>query len=296
LASAAEHATQHGASERFGEGLAALLEPLTELSSHYGMEPHEIRAALNRALLRSTSSRIRRTEGREPTPSRLAVYCGLTAGEVNRLLRAEVEAQRLEKLVVQVMSVLTRWHTDSNFSSLYGVPFELNLDADESPNFQELLRAAACDSPASEILAELFNGQCVERLPSKKIRATNRTYKLKSGTNATIRRLSEMIRAYNDTWVQNIVRSGVGEPSFLELDVHTDHAISPKSFADVSRVAGSKLTAVIEEIDSSLNQSKGVPDPDGVNGGIGVFFFADRRTLSPNNIQGLSAVTSRIGN
>ena len=282
-------------SEFYARGLASLLQPIAELAFHFGLQPHEFRTSLNQAAVRAVSARLRSIEGREPTAARLSLFCGLTNAEAQRLLDEENKALFLERLGSQVMTVLTKWHTDSQFSSLYGVPYELSVSQDIEPCFKGLI--AACDFAASQdlILEELLASGCAELIGETKIRVTNRTYKLPSNTNSQIARLFEIIRNFNDTWVQNIVRVGAGEPSFLEVDVHTDAPISAASFAAVSKIAGEKLISIVHEVDSLLNQSNGVPDPEGVMGGVGVYVYADRSTMSHRNVEALSKITPRVG-
>jgi hypothetical protein len=282
-------------SDFYARGLASLLQPIAELAFYFGLQPHEFRRSLNQASVRAISARVRSEEGREPTAARLSLFCGLTIAESQQLLEDEKKALMLEKLATQVMTTLTRWHTDSRFSSLYGVPYELQLSPQHHPNFSELVAACEFTESEDDILFELKSSGCVEQIGESKVRATNRTYKLPRNTNSQVARLFEIVRNFNDTWVQNIVRVSKGEPSFLEIDVHTDAPISASSFASVAKIAGEKLVSIVHEVDSLMNQSNGVPDPLGVMGGIGVYVYADRATMSQQNIKALSKVTPRVG-
>src|SRR5262245_33154344 len=96
----------------------------------YGITASEIAGVVRRTYIQSLESRLQQ-QRRSTTDARLAVVAGLTKSEVvvlREALRAGApHSMRGGVTLDQITSLLTAWHTHSNFSGAYGLAVDLDL-------------------------------------------------------------------------------------------------------------------------------------------------------------------------
>jgi hypothetical protein len=109
---------------------AALVRPLMRVAFEYGISAGEIAGVVRRVYIQALESRLQ-DQSRPATDARLAAVAGLPRSDVSALrdaLRAGApHSLRATVSLDQISSLLTVWHTHSNFTGAYGMALDLDL-------------------------------------------------------------------------------------------------------------------------------------------------------------------------
>jgi hypothetical protein len=229
---------------------------------------------------------------RATTDARLALVAGLTKSDVTALRQAlrsgAPHSMRAPVSLDQVTNLLTVWHTHTGFSGAYGLAMELDLvPTHGSPrrSFQDLIDLACPGTDPEALLDELVASGSVEIIESVTVRCLSRAYLPKE---ADVKRIEWMGRALSNvatSFVHNLLRT-TQEPAYMERAVVSDEALSEVGRDKFLTIAGERGQELLTELDTFLTRLAASERSDtGKKYGVGVYFFEDRSTERPPDIQ-----------
>ncbi len=229
---------------------------------------------------------------RATTDARLALVAGLTKSDVTALRQAlrsgAPHSMRAPVSLDQVTNLLTVWHTHTGFSGAYGLAMELDLvPTHGSPrrSFQDLVDLACPGIDPEGLLDELVASGSVEIIESVTVRCLSRAYLPKE---ADVKRIEWMGRALSNvatSFVHNLLRT-TQEPAYMERAVVSDEALSEVGRDKFLTIAGERGQELLTELDTFLTRLAASERSDtGKKYGVGVYFFEDRSTERPPDIQ-----------
>jgi len=277
---------------------AALIRPLMRVAFEYGITAGEIAGVVRRTYIQSLEARL--LEQRRPTTdARLAIVAGLSRSEVVTLreaLRAGApHSMRGGASLDQLTSLLTAWHTHSNFSGAYGLAVDLDLvPIPDSPRrrFQELVEIACPDADRDALLDELLAAGSVEVIDGSTVRCLSRAYVPRGADVTRIERMGRFLGVVTANFVHNLLRSET-EPAYFERAVVSDESLSDRGRDQFLAVAGERGQELLAELDTFLTGLAGSDkSPTGKRYGVGIYFFEDESVESPIERDGTSGVKS----
>ena len=270
---------------------AELVRPLMRVAFEYGISASEIAGVVRRTYIQALENKLLEQK-RATTDARLAIVAGLAKSDVTALREAlrsgAPHSLRAPVSLDQVTNLLTVWHTHTGFSGAYGLAMELDLvPTHGSPrrNFQELVDLACPGVDPEALLDELVASGSVEVIDSITVRCLSRAYLPKE---ADVKRIEWMGRALSNvatSFVHNLLRT-TQEPPYLERAVVSDEALSEVGRDKFLAMAGERGQELLTELDTFLTRLAASERSDtGKKYGVGVYFFEDRSTDRPMDIQ-----------
>ncbi len=263
---------------------AALIRPLMRVAFEYGISASEIAGTVRRTYVQALEAKLVE-QNRPPTDARLAAVAGLPKSDVTALRDAlrsgSPHGGRTSVSLDQLTTLLTAWHTHTNFSGAYGLAMDLDvMSVPGSPrhNFKELVDVACPGADSEALLDELISAHCVEVVDGSTARCLSRTY-VPSGEDVTrIARMGRFLGAVSTSLAHNLMRSET-EPSYFERTVVSDDPLSDSSRDKFLAVASERGMELLTELDTFLTQ---IATPDkaesGKRYGVGIYFFEDKST------------------
>jgi hypothetical protein len=270
---------------------AELVRPLMRVAFEYGISAGEIAGVVRRTYIEALEARLL-DQKRSTTDARLAVVAGLAKSDVTALreaLRAGApHSLRTPVSLDQVTNLLTVWHTHTGFSGAYGLAMELDLvPTPGSPrrSFRELVDAACPGADGEALLDELVASESVEVIESLTVRCLSRAY---LPQEADVKRIEWMGRVLSNvaaSFVHNLLRPAQ-EPAYLERAVVSDEPISEAGRDKFLAIAGERGQELLTELDTFLTRLAASERSEaGKKYGVGVYFFEDRSTDRPRELQ-----------
>ena len=270
---------------------AELVRPLMRVAFEYGISASEIAGVVRRTFIQALESRLLEQK-RATTDARLALVAGLTKSDVTALRQAlrsgAPHSMRAPVSLDQVTNLLTVWHTHTGFSGAYGLAMELDLvPTHGSPrrSFQDLVDLACPGVDPEALLDELVASGSVEIIESVTVRCLSRAYLPKE---ADVKRIEWMGRALSNvatSFVHNLLRT-TQEPAYMERAVVSDEPLSEVGRDKFLTIAGERGQELLTELDTFLTRLAASERSDtGKKYGVGVYFFEDRSTERPPDIQ-----------
>lgn len=265
------------------DAFGALLKPLMKVAFQYGVSAADMNQVVRQVYIGALEQHLG-VQGRPATDERVAIMGGFTRDEVHRAREAIRSGASIAstKLITldQVTSLLTVWHTDSRFSTAYGLALDLSLTPDGSIRTLSNLVKAACPSVDQDVvLDELVASGCVELHDGQFIRCLSRAYVPKGKEVGRIARMGRFLAAISENFAHNILRDE-SDKGYLERAVVSEALLTPEGKTLFLEMAESKGQALLEEIDTWLT---GLSVPYVANGGkrygLGIYFF-EEPTLS----------------
>jgi hypothetical protein len=261
---------------------AALVRPLMRAAFEYGITASEIASVVRRVYIQSLEARL--LEQRRPTTdARLAVVSGLTKSDVvavrEALRSGALHGTKAGASLDQITSLLTTWHTHSNFSGAYGLAMDLDLaPVHGSPRhaFQELVDAACPGVDRDALLDELIAAGSVEVVDGTTVRVLSRAY-VQRGTDINrIERMGRFLGAVADNFAHNLLRSE-NDPIYFERTVVADVPMSERGRDQLLAEANEKGQTLLSELDTFLTAlATEEPTLSGKKFGVGIYFFEDQ--------------------
>ena len=270
---------------------AELVRPLMRVAFEYGISGSEIAGVVRRTFIQALESRLLEQK-RATTDARLALVAGLTKSDVTALRQAlrsgAPHSMRAPVSLDQVTNLLTVWHTHTGFSGAYGLAMELDLvPTHGSPrrSFQDLVDLACPGVDPEGLLDELVASGSVEIIESVTVRCLSRAYLPKE---ADVKRIEWMGRALSNvatSFVHNLLRT-TQEPAYMERAVVSDEPLSEVGRDKFLTIAGERGQELLTDLDTFLTRLAASERSDtGKKYGVGVYFFEDRSTERPPDIQ-----------
>jgi hypothetical protein len=261
---------------------AALVRPLMRAAFEYGITAGEIAGVIRRVYIQALEARL--LEQRRPTTdARLAIVAGLTRNDVSAVrdaLRSGApHGGKSGASLDQIVSLLTTWHTHTNFSGAYGLAMDLDVaPVPGSPlhSFQELVDVACAGADKDALLDELVAAGSVELVDSATVRCLSRAYVQRGADVNRIERMGRFLGAVADNFTHNLLRNE-NEPVYFERTVVADLPMSEGSRDQLLAEASEKGQALLTELDTFLTAlANEEPTAKGKKFGVGVYFFEDQ--------------------
>jgi Family of unknown function (DUF6502) len=265
---------------------AALIRPLMRVAFEHGITAGEIAGVVRRTYIQSLEGRLLE-QHRPTTDARLAAVAGLTKSEVVSLREASrtgAPHSRAGASLDQITSLLTVWHTHSNFSGAYGLAMDLDLvPLADSPRrgFQELVDIACPDADRDALLDELVAAGSVEVIDSSTVRCLSRAYVPRGADITRIERMGRFVGVVTGNFVHNLLRAET-DPAYFERAVVSDEALSARGRDQFLALAGERGQELLSELDTFLTGLAASEKPgSGKRYGVGIYFFEDESIGSP---------------
>ena len=270
---------------------AELVRPLMRVAFEYGISASEIAGVVRRTFIQALESRLLEQK-RATTDARLALVAGLTKSDVTALRQAlrsgAPHSMRAPVSSDQVTNLLTVWHTHTGFSGAYGLAMELDLvPTHGSPrrSFQDLVDLACPGVDPEALLDELVASGSVEIIESVTVRCLSRAYLPKEADVKRIEWMGRILSNVATSFVHNLLRT-TQEPAYMERAVVSDEALSEVGRDKFLTIAGERGQELLTELDTFLTRLAASERSDtGKKYGVGVYFFEDRSTERPPDIQ-----------
>lgn len=133
-----------------------LLTPLVRILLRQGISFGEFSEIAKQVFVKIGSETEFASKTHRPSGSQIAIITGLTRKEVKRLKELPPESIEVQGTNQnRAARVLNGWHQDPDFTGPYGIPLELKIEDNSSPNFTELVKRYSGDMPARAMLEEL---------------------------------------------------------------------------------------------------------------------------------------------
>ena len=270
---------------------AELVRPLMRVAFEYGISASEIAGVVRRTFIQALESRLLEQK-RATTDARLALVAGLTKSDVTALRQAlrsgAPHSMRAPVSLDQVTNLLTVWHTHTGFSGAYGLAMELDLvPTHGSPrrSFQDLVDLACPGVDPEALLDELVASGSVEIIESVTVRCLSRAYLPKEADVKRIEWMGRILSNVATSFVHNLLRT-TQEPAYMERAVVSDEPLSEVGRDKFLAIAGERGQELLTELDTFLTRLAASERSDtGKKYGVGVYFFEDRSTERPPDIQ-----------
>ena len=270
---------------------AELVRPLMRVAFEYGISASEIAGVVRRTFIQALESRLLEQK-RATTDARLALVAGLTKSDVAALRQAlrsgAPHSMRAPVSLDQVTNLLTVWHTHTGFSGAYGLAMELDLvPTHGSPrrSLQDLVDLACPGTDPEGLLDELVASGSVEIIDSVTVRCLSRAYLPKEADVKRIEWMGRILSNVATSFVHNLLRT-TQEPAYMERAVVSDEALSEVGRDKFLTIAGERGQELLTELDTFLTRLAASERSDtGKKYGVGVYFFEDRSTERPPDIQ-----------
>jgi hypothetical protein len=253
--------------------LLAAMRPLASLLLRFGIGYRDFSDVCKMAFIQAATDEFG-IRGRPTNISRVAAMTGLTRKEVSRVrtlgLAATLPPPRTRNAPAEVLHT---WHTDPRFCVRPGIPRPLPW-AGADVSFSALVRAVAGDLPPGAVRAELRRVGAIDESSADAIRATRRYYVPETPDELLIEGLEFALRPLLLTVLYNITAPPDARLRFQRLV--DSRKVPVVRRPDVEQFLHQRLSAVTEEIDNyfaSLEDDSA--DGDGVNLGVGLFFFEE---------------------
>jgi hypothetical protein len=260
---------------------AALVRPLMRVAFEYGISAGEIAGVVRRAYIQALEARLQ-DQKRPTTDARLAAVAGLPRSDVSALrdaLRAGApHSLRANVSLDQITSLLTVWHTHSNFSGAYGLAMDLDLQVVQgSPrrSFAELVELACPGVDEDALLDELVAAGSVEVIDGNTARCLSRAYVPRGADVTRIERMGRFLGVVTGNFVHNLLRAEE-DPIYFERTVVSDEMLSNSGRDTFLSVAGEKGQELLAELDTFLTRlTASDQNTTGKKYGVGIYFFEE---------------------
>lgn len=268
------------------DSVEAMLRPVVPLFLSFGVTYAEL-ADLVRGLFAQATADELKKEGRPVTSARLGLVTGINRGLVESLLagRQDASARRreAEEYRVAIATILERWHDDSRFSTLYGIPLDLGVDEHSANRRFSELSEIACPGVDPDLLAdELVIAGCAAYTDDGSIRCLQRMFIPTGLDPSAIAQIGQTTSTLTSTMVRNLLRQE-GDPSYFGRSIFSDSPISQRGFTEFLKYLNSEGQAFLEKTDRWMNSDQKVEkDPQGKRIGMYLYVYDLPESPSPS--------------
>ncbi len=218
--------------------------------------------------------------GRPVSDTRLRLMTGLSTTDV---LRAKQHVEEIEPgstgtdAHTLAAMVLSTWHSDPEYTALYGLPIELPFDAPEGKvSVTDLVKRVEPFGDASLAIERLMDAECVKEVAPNRYAAVSRVYLAPRMSAAGLAHFAQATGRFIGTIESNI--SGGGREKLLERAVFADHGIDASRLGEFSEFVKRQWALFADPIDNWLNSAEMVSEIDEgsteiVETGVGVYHY-----------------------
>jgi len=254
-----------------------LLGPLIRILLRQGISYAEF-SEIAKAVYVEVALKDFKVAGRKATRTRVAVMTGLTRKEVKRVIDEAVKDQYEPKSKFSRLGrVLVGWHTDTDFTGPYGLPLELQYEANNPGEltFAELVKRHSGDMSPRSILDELIRVGAVRETDAGWYRVLRREYITDAQGRDTFERTGFIVRNFVNTVDFNMTKLAPGKGRF-ERHVFPADGLRAEDMPKFDAFLRERCQTLLEELDNWLAK---LPIPDAKKGdrvmhtGVGVYHY-----------------------
>jgi hypothetical protein len=245
----------------------------------FGDFTNEVRAAYV-----EVARELARVHGREPTDMRLRLMTGLPSSDVNWAHRVNEERASAPEVPGQdshtvAATVLSAWHSEPDYSQLYGIPTELPLvAANDHVSFTDLVKRVDPTANAELIVERLIDAGCIREVAPKRYQVQSRVYMAAELSSEGLRYLAETTERFITTLSNNLTGGSGGEKR-LERAVFADHGIPESRLREFQEAVKARWEDFANPLDNWLNAPvpRGESDDEPVvQTGVGIYHYVFR--------------------
>ena len=242
--------------KKFENALAQVLRPLARSMITKGVTIAQATELLKQAYV----SAALQMEADAPSDSRISLLTGIHRKDVKRLRETDPRPPRRPMRNAASLAIAV-WRSDPSFNDSTGNPLELARSGD--PGFDELIKKARIDLPASVMLDALIEqGLVVQGSEADMYRLSAPDASIGLDQTSKIMAFEKNLSAHLEATASNL--ASVDSPHF-ERAAHFNQ-LSPSSIARLEEEAGQKLQALLEDINAI---ALGLQDEDADENQIG---------------------------
>ena len=218
---------------------------------------------------------------------RTAILAGLPIEQVREIKTTQdaIGTSGLDSNLNRIATILSAWHTDSEFTGPYGVPVELKLAGKDGATFEALVRRHVGDIPTGPLLNELIGVGAVKETEKGWFRVLTRFYIPKGAAPAGMDHLSRSVEDFVTTLDHNALEEDPRK-RFFERQTYTADGIRPEDLPRFKEFATSRAKLLLEELDNWLSQLEkpneaNSPKDKHIVTGLGIYHYT--HTNDPAN-------------
>ena len=254
-----------------------LLRPLVRILLRNGIEATEFTQLAKLVYVDVARASILR-DGREAKNNELASVTGLSASEIEEVIKKSTGETGEHSNLGLITRVLSGWHTDTEYTGPYGLPLELTLDDPRSPSFVALCERYAPKAVPRELLTDLIRIGAAKETDDNWFKVLTRTYLPKFDDPASIEHLGQSIENFANTIDHNRAEKDP-ENKLFERVVEADDGIRPEDLPRFKQFVRDRSQLLLEEIDNWLSQldaPKKGNEKASVNTGLGIYHYVEK--------------------
>jgi len=255
-----------------------LLGPLIRILIRNGVSFDEFSAAAKEIYVDVAASKFR-VGAKESSTTRTAILAGLPIEVVREIQSAKdsIGTRGLDSNLNRIATILSAWHTDSEFSGPYGVPIELKLEGESGATIEALVRRHIGDIPAEPLLRELISVGAVKETEKGWFRVLTRFYIPKGAAPAGMDHLSRSVEDFVTTLDHNALEEDPRK-RFFERQTYTADGIRPEDLPRFKEFATTRAKLLLEDLDNWLSQlekpnEKGDSEGEHIVTGLGIYHY-----------------------
>ena len=253
-----------------------VLRPLIRILVRSGVRYDEF-LELVRGVYVETAVRDGLGYGGKPTRTKISISTGVPRRDVDRFIDNDGALPVEPKTLTATLSeILNKWHTDPHFVGPYGIPLELEVKAQKSRSFAELVSAVDAQAPVREVLEELIRLRTVVWSGDTHVRTVSRAFiPVEEMSAAQLEFFGNALTRLANTLQFNMDRKNTEKQ--LERSVISGRSM-PRSLVPVfQKLAREKVTELLVELDNWLSpySADRQPESEFEKVGLAVFQFID---------------------
>jgi hypothetical protein len=275
-----EESAKRGLLEAYGR----LLAPLLRILIRNGVSFSEFSNAAKEIYVDVAATSFNTKSGPAPL-TRTAILAGLPAEEVREILEEQerVRSTGLATNLNHVATVLSAWHTDSDFTGPYGVPMELQFKTANTFGLNELVRRHIGNVKPEPLVKELIAVGAVRETEKGWFKALTRFYMPKGAAPAGIDHLSRSVQEFVGTLDHNSLETDPNKRMF-ERQIYTADGIKQEDIPRFKEFSTSRAKILLEEIDNWLSHLDPPDEPENerVVTGLGIYHYITDNNKNEN--------------
>jgi hypothetical protein len=187
--------------------------------------------------------------------TRTAILAGIPIEEVREIRAAQdsIGTGGLDSNLNRIATILSAWHTDSDFTGPYGVPLELKFEGKDGATFEALVRQHLGEIAIEPLLNELVSVGAVTETEKGWFRVLTRFYIPKGAAPAGMDHLSRSVEDFVTTLDHNALENDPRKRMF-ERQTYTADGIRPEDLPRFKDFTTTRAKLLLEEIDNWLSQ------------------------------------------
>ncbi|MFO1456960.1 MAG: DUF6502 family protein [Steroidobacteraceae bacterium] len=233
-----------------------LLRPVVRLMIRAGISFKEF-ADLSKSAYVEVATGEFGIRGRPTNVARVSILTGINRREVARLRELLAQSSPATPAYLNAAQrVLTGWHLEPAYVDAAGAPREIPVEG-PAPSFADLCDRLAGDVPASTLLKELRNVDCLVAVEGGRLRALSRVYIPAKLDPQKVLRAGSVLQDIGQTVVHDLI---CGPKELLRFERRAENdRIDPQHLPAFRALLEQEGQSMLERVDAWLSQHEAPP-------------------------------------